>query len=50
MEDVLVFHQLQIVQGNAPNGDMFMNYMDYTYDACMYMFSSGTENKECAQP
>jgi hypothetical protein len=26
---------------NGPNGDMFMNYMDYTNDACMYMFSTG---------
>ncbi|WP_078062914.1 GEVED domain-containing protein [Solirubrum puertoriconensis] len=26
---------------NGPNGDMFMNYMDYTDDACMYMFSTG---------
>lgn len=26
---------------NGPNGDMFMNYMDYTDDACMYMFSAG---------
>lgn len=25
---------------NGPNGDMFMNYMDYTDDACMYMFSN----------
>ena len=31
--------------GNAPNGDMFMNYMDYTYDACMYMFSSGQKTR-----
>ncbi len=23
------------------NGDMFMNYMDYVDDACMYMFSAG---------
>jgi hypothetical protein len=26
---------------NGPNGDMFMNYMDYTDDACMYMFTKG---------
>jgi hypothetical protein len=26
---------------NDPKGDMFMNYMDYTDDACMYMFSAG---------
>jgi hypothetical protein len=26
---------------NGPNGDMFMNYMDYVDDAAMYMFSSG---------
>ncbi|GAA5068688.1 hypothetical protein HNP84_008424 [Thermocatellispora tengchongensis] len=27
--------------GNAPNGDMFMNYMDYVDDAAMYMFTKG---------
>lgn len=27
--------------GNTSSGDMFMNYMDYTDDACMYMFSAG---------
>jgi hypothetical protein len=27
--------------GNGPNGDMFMNYMDYTDDAGMYMFTRG---------
>ncbi|HLP50948.1 MAG TPA: M43 family zinc metalloprotease [Chitinophagales bacterium] len=26
---------------NGPDGDMFMNYMDYTDDACSYMFSKG---------
>ncbi|HEX8332006.1 MAG TPA: M43 family zinc metalloprotease [Segetibacter sp.] len=24
---------------NAPNGDMFMNFMDYTDDRCMFMFT-----------
>ena len=31
--------------GNGSNGDMFMNYMDYTYDACMYMFSAGQKTR-----
>ncbi len=31
----------KVTCSNGPNGDMFMNYMDYTYDACMYMFSNG---------
>ena len=26
---------------NGPNGDMFMNYMDYVDDAAMVMFSAG---------
>ncbi|MBD2099964.1 zinc metalloprotease [Leptolyngbya sp. FACHB-261] len=26
--------------GNGPNGDMFMNYMDYTDDAAMFMFTN----------
>ena len=26
---------------NGPHGDMFMNYMDYTMDACKYMFTAG---------
>jgi len=25
---------------NGPNGDMFMNYMDYVFDEAMFMFSS----------
>ncbi len=31
--------------GNGSNGDMFMNYMDYTYDACMYMFSNDQKTR-----
>jgi Pregnancy-associated plasma protein-A len=27
--------------GNGPNGDMFMNYMDYVDDAAMFMFTKG---------
>lgn len=27
--------------GNGPNGAMTMNYMDYTNDVCMYMFTAG---------
>jgi len=27
------------------NGDMFMNYMDYTNDACMSMFTEGQKNR-----
>jgi pregnancy-associated plasma protein-A len=27
--------------GNGPNGDLFMNYMDYTDDAAMTMFTAG---------
>jgi Pregnancy-associated plasma protein-A/Secretion system C-terminal sorting domain/Fibronectin type III domain/Bacterial pre-peptidase C-terminal domain len=30
---------------NGANGDMFMNYMDYTDDACMYMFSTGQKTR-----
>lgn len=26
---------------NGPNGDLFMDYMDYTDDACMVMFTKG---------
>jgi hypothetical protein len=30
---------------NGPNGDMFMNYMDYVDDDCMKMFSTGQRNR-----
>jgi PKD repeat protein len=35
----------QVSCGNGPNGDMFMNYMDYVDDACMNMFSVGQVTK-----
>ncbi len=30
---------------NGPNGDMFMNYMDYTDDGCMNTFTTGQKNR-----
>ncbi len=30
---------------NGPNGDMFMNYMDYVNDACMFMFTTDQKSK-----
>lgn len=30
---------------NGPNGDMFMNYMDYVNDACMFMFTEGQKSR-----
>lgn len=32
---------VRITCGNAPTGDMYMNYMDFTNDACMHLFSLG---------
>ena len=34
-------HFPHITCGNGPNGDMFMNYMDYVDDAAMFMFATG---------
>ncbi len=31
--------------GTGSSGEMFMNYMDYTNDACMFMFSTGQKNR-----
>jgi hypothetical protein len=33
---------------NGSTGDMFMNYMDYTDDACMYIFSNGQKDRAMA--
>lgn len=30
---------------NGPNGDMFMNYMDYTDDRAMFMFTQGQRDR-----
>lgn len=30
---------------NGPDGDMFMNYMDYSDDACMQMFTPGQRDR-----
>lgn len=35
----------QVSCSNGPNGDMFMNYMDYSDDACMYMFTNGQKSR-----
>ncbi len=33
---------------NGPNGDMFMNYMDYVDDGCMNMFTAGQSTRSNA--
>ena len=33
---------------NGPNGDLFVNYMDYTDDPCMVMFSNGQKTRSRA--
>jgi Pregnancy-associated plasma protein-A/Secretion system C-terminal sorting domain len=32
---------IRITCGNGPHGDMYMNYMDFTSDACMNLFTKG---------
>jgi hypothetical protein len=38
----------KVTCSNGPNGDMFMNYMDYTDDLCMYMFTTGQSSRMSA--
>ncbi|MCS7073308.1 MAG: M43 family zinc metalloprotease [Bacteroidia bacterium] len=35
----------KVTCNNGPNGDMFMNYMDYTDDACMQMYTHGQADR-----
>jgi hypothetical protein len=35
----------QVSCNNGADGDLFMNYMDYTDDACMYMFTTGQKTR-----
>ncbi|MCK6641244.1 MAG: T9SS type A sorting domain-containing protein [Bacteroidia bacterium] len=36
---------IQISCSNSPNGDMYQNYMDYTDDACMNMFTLNQKSR-----
>lgn len=36
---------VRITCGNGPDGDMYMNYMDFTNDACMNLFTRGQAQK-----
>jgi Pregnancy-associated plasma protein-A/Secretion system C-terminal sorting domain len=36
---------IRVSCNNAPTGDMYMNFMDFTYDDCMFMFSNGQKQR-----
>lgn len=36
---------IRISCSNGPNGDMFQNYMDYTDDGCMNLFTAGQKTR-----
>lgn len=36
---------VRITCNNGPNGDMYMDYMDFTDDACLVMFTKGQKQK-----
>lgn len=46
--DCPFFPSLSQACTNGPNGDMFMNFMDYTDDKCMNMFTVGQKNRMTA--
>jgi hypothetical protein len=35
----------KVTCSNGPNGDMFYNYMDYSYDACLYCFTNDQKTR-----
>ena len=39
---------IRISCGNGPNGNMYMNYMDFTDDGCMNMFTQGQKARMMA--
>ncbi|MFN8283538.1 MAG: M43 family zinc metalloprotease [Chitinophagales bacterium] len=40
-ENYTCYTSAHVTCGNAPNGDMFQNFMDYTGDNCMALFTNG---------
>jgi hypothetical protein len=39
------FPKISSCSGTGANGEMFMNYMDYTNDACMNLFTEGQKDR-----
>ncbi len=39
---------MRVTCGSGPDGDMYMNYMDFTDDACMNMFTKGQRDRMLA--
>ena len=45
---VQIIHLHLHISGNGSVGDMFMNYMDYTNDACMNLFTQDQKTRMIA--